>query len=57
MTDPDRCDFCLKKRTQVHKLIAATDTRAAICNECVELSVGILLADLRLSSVAPGSKL
>lgn len=35
-----RCDFCGKDRAEVEKLIVAND--AGICNECIDLCVGIL---------------
>jgi len=34
------CDFCGKKRDEVHKLIVGSD--ASICNECVSLCTNIL---------------
>ena len=34
------CDFCGKKRDEVHKLIVGSD--ASICNECVNLCTNIL---------------
>lgn len=35
-----KCDFCGKDRAEVEKLIVAND--AGICNECIDLCVGIL---------------
>lgn len=38
----NKCSFCGKQREEVKKLIAGPDY-AMICNECVEVSVNILI--------------
>ena len=42
------CDFCGKKRDEVHKLIVGSD--ASICNECVSLCTNIL-SEEKLSKI------
>lgn len=41
MSDEPACSFCLKPKTEVLELIAGPS--AFICNECVQMSVTLLI--------------
>lgn len=47
MTEKINCSFCMKSQDDVAVIVAAPFATAAICDECIEQCVGIVITAAR----------